>query len=256
MSDHDAACRADRRPPHIVPAEWRLADGTTLRGQQTGRGDARLILLHEPGRDLDAWGDLPLLLAARSFAVETIDLPGHGLSDGPWQPDALPALVRSLVRCDGATMSGAEPEGLDATFRAAGLHRPVDAQESARTATYLLAAGDSADAALAAAADGGVDGLVLLSPTPDAAANRRRSGVPKLIVTGSQAGAARRATTALAQEAGGWTMLSTIPEAAGGTALVAGDWGDQVQEQIVTFLRDCQVRWRSAVPTPDGGRQR
>src|SRR5829696_6174274 len=77
--------------------EWNLPWGPVLRGFRWGDGPDVALLLHDPGADLDAWGALPVEIA-RQLEIETVavDLPGHGLSDNPWEPERLPDLLRNL----------------------------------------------------------------------------------------------------------------------------------------------------------------
>ncbi|MDQ3467328.1 MAG: hypothetical protein M3411_03735 [Chloroflexota bacterium] len=237
----------------VVPIAWRLPDGTMPRGQQWGEGESQVLLLHAAGSDLDAWGDLPPLLAARGFRVQTVDLPGHGLSDGPWQPDRLAAIVRWLTGGEGETV--VDDEATIAPRRAPA-RQSGRVLERVSAETFVVGAGTSADAALRVAADGGIDGLVAMSPTAEIDAAAGWSGVPKLIVASSLASDEMRLAKRLAQQGGGWTMLSTIPVAASGTALLDGAWGAQVREQVVSFLRDCQRRRRRAAPAPDSAHNR
>ena len=95
--------------------------------------------------------------------IETVavDLPGHGLSDDPWEPERLPDLLRAL------------PEIAPAAGR-----------------RFLIAAGDSATAALEHAPEIELSGLVCLSPQipSDVWRPPRSPRVPKLFVAGSLAG--------------------------------------------------------------------
>src|SRR4051812_16642691 len=77
--------------------EWNLPTGQVIRGLRWGQGPDTVVLLHDPGSDLDAWETLPLEIA-RQLGIEAIavDLPGHGLSDDPWNPAHLTDLLRHL----------------------------------------------------------------------------------------------------------------------------------------------------------------
>jgi pimeloyl-ACP methyl ester carboxylesterase len=70
-----------------VAVEFDTRDGTVLRGCVQGSGPRWAILVHDAGRDLDAFGPLTAHLA-QSFTVLAIDLRGHGLSDGVWDAAA------------------------------------------------------------------------------------------------------------------------------------------------------------------------
>src|SRR3712207_7414180 len=105
--------------------EWSLPWGPVLRGLRWGGGPDLALLLHDPGRDLDAWAMLPGEITGQ-LGIETVavDLPGHGLSDDPWEPKRLTHVLRSV------------PEMAPAARR-----------------RFLIAAGDSSVAALDQARD-------------------------------------------------------------------------------------------------------
>ena len=215
---------------HVEPLEVPLPAAPTLRGQRWAddpRAPRQVLLLHEPGLDLDAWRDLPALLAADGYAALPFDLPGHGLSDDPWEPARLPALLRALL---------ASPPLRDAQQR------------------FLLAAGPSAGAALLAAATAGhptrraapredpaplLDALVCFSPRlgpadlPRLGASRQ----PKLLLVGAADPVSLAAAQEVARACGGWTALSTFPVPEQGAALLTSDWSAQAREQTLLFLR-------------------
>ena len=196
--------------------EWGLPWGTVLRGFRWGKGTDTAFLLHEPEADLDAWTTLPVEIA-RQLEIETIavDLPGHGLSDDPWDPNRLPDLMQNL------------PEIAPAAGR-----------------RFLIAAGDAATAALERADTLELLGLVCLSPLSAGHRwrPRRSPRVPKLFVAGSLAGNDLNDARRLATTCGGWAVVTSLPVAERGTGLLASAWGGQLVEQIVAFLADCQRR--------------
>jgi pimeloyl-ACP methyl ester carboxylesterase len=196
-----------------IALEWDLPWGPTLRGIRWVGSEDRVWLLHEPGADLDAWGALPSLIADRlGLDVLAIDLPGHGLSDDPWAPDDVSDLMRFL----------------------AGRFTPARKQ-------FVIAAGSVATTALELAAELDLAGLIAFSPTPSRVSPFPRSPlVPKLLLAGSLAGDDVRHARRLASASGGWAVVTSVPVAAQGTAMLATSWGQQVTEQIVSFLRDCQ----------------
>lgn len=207
-------------PPHVPPtavAEEIGLDGfPALRGQRWGDGASELLLLHGGGADLDAWGALPALLAHHLDAtVIAVDLPGHGLSDDPWQPERLPELLAALA---------SRPAG------------------SARLA--VVAAGDTAAALLREAGRLAVAAVVLLSPAlPETVAGWERSpSVSKLFLAGSLAGdelaRCRRAANAL----GGWAVVVGVPDAAQGAELLVGDHLGTVVAHAAGFLRQALAR--------------
>jgi pimeloyl-ACP methyl ester carboxylesterase len=154
---------------------------------------------------------------ARQLKIETVavDLPGHGLSDDPWEPARLPDLLRNL------------PE----IAPAAGLR-------------FLIAAGDSAGTALEFAPAFELSGLVCLSPRipRDDWRPPRSPRVPKLLVAGSLAGSDLDDARQLATACGGWAVVTSYPVTERGTLLLASAWGGHLIEEIVAFLRDCQRR--------------
>jgi pimeloyl-ACP methyl ester carboxylesterase len=196
--------------------EWSLPQGQIIRGYRWGNGPDTALLLHESGVDLDAWTTLPVQITCQ-LEIETVavDLPGHGLSDDPWDPARLPDLLRHL------------PDVVPAVGHC-----------------FIVAAGAPATAALDQASAIRLEGIVCLSPViPEDGRNPPRSPrLPKLFVAGSLAGNDLNDARRLATACGGWSVVTSLPVAARGTGLLASSWGAQLVEQIVTFLRDCQRR--------------
>ncbi len=196
--------------------EWSLPWGQIIRGFRWGKGPDTVLLLHEPGADIDAWTTLPVEIA-RQLEIETVavDLPGHGLSDDPWDPARLTDLLR---------------------------HVPEFAPAAGRR--FVVAGGSPAMAALQQASAIGLAGLVCLSPeVPEDGRNLPRSPrLPKLFVAGSLAGSDLNDARQLATACGGWSVVTSLPVAERGTGLLASSWGAQLVEQIVAFLGDCQRR--------------
>jgi pimeloyl-ACP methyl ester carboxylesterase len=198
--------------------EFTLPTGQVVRGQRWGDGANVAILIHAPGEDLDAWGDLPAELVGDGLPTVAVDLPGHGLSDDPWMPACLAATIRALAD----------------HFRGGGTER-----------IFLVAAGVSALVALRAGPTSGIAALVALSPSgADAATDTdgsRSGSLPRLILVGAGDAESFAAARRLFGRAAGWAVLSTLPTAEQGTRLLAGDWGRQAREQIVAFLRDYRM---------------
>ena len=217
--------------PEVVPLEVATSAGPVVRGQRWGSGADVAILIHAPGEDIDSWADLPLHLAGEGLAVVAFDLPGHGLSDDPWEPAFLADSIQAVmdrVRDDGATR------------------------------IFLVSTEASVRGALRAAVAGGVAALVVLSP-PDAedaqtAADLRVGKLPKLLLVGAGQGSALAAARQLYSRCAGWTVLSTLPTSEQGTRLLVGPWGGQAREQIAAFLRDCRSFGNRPAPRgPDAG---
>ena len=206
--------RGSMQNPEAI--ERRLSWGTVVRGLRWGGGSDLALLLHEPGEDLDAWAALPGQLA-RELVIESIavDLPGHGLSDDPWEPARLPDVLREL---------------------------PLIVPAANRL--YVIAAGTPALVSLDYAADLKLSGLVSLSPeSPSDDWNPTRSpSVPKLMIAGAIAGSDLETARRLASTCGGWVVVTSIPVAERGTGLLSSPWSGRLVEQIVAFLRDCQRR--------------
>ena len=87
-----------------VRARWvTLASGLTLRVAEAGEvGQPTVLLLHGWGASLYMWRDWYAPLAAAGRRVIAVDLPGHGLSDGPDDPrlyrvESMVAIVRELL---------------------------------------------------------------------------------------------------------------------------------------------------------------
>ena len=72
-----------------MPVAIRLRDGLILRGHEWSRDGPAVVFVHDLGDDLDAWGSLTAGVAAHGFRVISVELRGHGLSDGEPDPEAL-----------------------------------------------------------------------------------------------------------------------------------------------------------------------
>jgi pimeloyl-ACP methyl ester carboxylesterase len=193
--------------------EYRLPWGPTLRGVGWGSGPHTALFFHEPGTDIDAWGHLPRALASGlPVRAVAMDLPGHGLSDDPWEEEWLSEIMRFLA--------GAE--------RSSGMQ-------------IVIAAGASALAALDLAPELEIAGLVCLSPTaPDAEPGVARSPrTAKLFFAGSHANDDLEAARKLAASCGGWSAVTSVPVSARGTALLSTEWRQRIVEHVVGFARDC-----------------
>lgn len=207
------------------------ADGVILRGLRWAGSDAWAVLLHDHGEDedLDRWAPLTLALAARGWTVLAVDLRGHGGSDGVWDPSRLADDLTALV--ENARAGGAR-------FVA------------------VISAGEAAILTLRAAAATRPDALVLLSPPlapGQPLTDLRGAGEAKLIVVGGGDAALRAAAERLMTAAIGWVLLVSLPAAEQGTALLHGDVGGHLQEQIAGFLAERRFL-AGAAKQPSGSR--
>jgi len=173
-------------------------------------GDANVVvLLHDVDADLDAWGDVPLSLADEGYSVVAVDLPGHGLSDDPWEPDHTIELVTFLAKA-------AKPP-------------------AARC--FVVAAGQLCGPALAAS---GIDALVAVSP--DTMGNRVIGPTPPTLVMvgGADAGASADANSFF-RRTRGWAVVSSFGTLAQSTGLFSSEWGGHAVDQTLMFLRDYRL---------------
>jgi len=199
----------------IEAVEIEASDGTVLRGEAQEAGPDWVVLVHDLGEDIDAWRPLPAALAARGLSVLAFDLRGHGGSDGepdPARTAADLAAALSLARGRGAGR------------------------------VYLGAAGESARAAIEAGAAEGCDALVLLAPVGD---GLEGGSLPRLSVVSSLDARQQAAARAL-HRGPGWSLVANVPVEASGCAVLAGEWGGNVQDYVLSFLGDQRQARRAA----------
>jgi pimeloyl-ACP methyl ester carboxylesterase len=185
-----------------------------MRGQRFGIGDRWTLLVHDVGKDLDVWRPLAPRLAGRGLTVLTLDLPGHGASDDPWDPRLAPAAIAAAVAF--AKGRGAEH-------------------------VHLVGEGVAAIAALAVAADSsGVTSVTALSPLPDGRVadndHIREARIPKLILVGSSSRSSTEFAELVYRRAIGPCEMARFPVAAQGSDLLYGEWGDQALEKVLAHL--------------------
>lgn len=170
-------------------------------------GDANtILLLHDVGADLDVWGDLPAQLAADGFSVLAVDLPGHGLSDDPWEPTRASDVVRCLAESV----------------------KPPAAR------CFVVAAGSLSVPALRAP---GIDALVALSPSGPEVAPLRPTP-PTLVLVGGADSVASASADRFFRDTRGWTVFSSFGTTVQSTGLYSSEWGNHVLEQTLIFFRD------------------
>lgn len=212
----------------VEPVAIAADDGVILRGLRWAGSDAWAVLLHDHGEDedLDRWAPLAPVLAARGWTVLAVDLRGHGGSDGVWEPALAESDLAVLVEF--ARDGGAE-------FIA------------------VICAGEVAILTLRGAAATRPDALVLLSPplAPEQPlTDLRGAGEAKLIVVGGGDAALRAGAERLMTAAIGWVLLVSLPAAVQGTALLHGDVGTHLREQIVGFLAERRFLAAAAARQP------
>jgi len=83
-----------RRP---IPVAIRLSNDLTLRGHEWSFDGPPLVFVHDLGDDLDAWGPVTSTVAHSGFRVISLELRGHGLSDGEPDPSTVLEDVRLLL---------------------------------------------------------------------------------------------------------------------------------------------------------------
>jgi pimeloyl-ACP methyl ester carboxylesterase len=204
--------------PSAEAIEVQTTDGLTLRGQAWANESHWAILFHEVGQDLDAW--LPLLpyLFGRGYSVLTLDLRGHGISDGEWDAERIALDLRAAL--DFARGRGA-------------------------TLISFVGAGESAIPALTEGFVHEFLGLVLLSAGPlgsHTVDDLRGDGVAKLYIAGTQDTASAVLAEQLRNRSVGWAVLMRVPTDESGTTLLAGLWAKHVEEQALYFLEEQRYR--------------
>lgn len=199
-----------------------------LRGESWPSGPNWVLMVHDFGGDLDCWRPLVGPLAAAGYSVATIDLRGHGASDG--EPSE-------------ASIAG------DLTAFLAQARRDTSGM------LVLVAAGATAAAALSPDLQPRPDALVLLSPSPPAEgiADLRGEGTTKLFFVGATDADADRAARELRNRSIGHAGVISFPTATQGADLLKEPWGTHVIEQVVGFVD--HARFQSASVTEKGGQE-
>jgi alpha-beta hydrolase superfamily lysophospholipase len=202
----------------IEPIECRAADGVLLRGEELRQRSSWVVLLHDEGDDLDCWQAVRAVLAARGWSIVTLDLRGHGGSDGEWR--------RSSAALDAAAALG----------RAAA---------TGPTHVALVAAGVTGVLVLEAIEQDAIDpalrpdALVLVSPRAAGAelASLRGEGIATLVLYGQRAPHAADAEQ-LRSASIGWTLGVGVPSEQIGDELLRGPESAVVSDQILSFLAE------------------
>ena len=75
----------------------RLPDGLVLRGHEWPADGPAVVFVHDLDDDLDAWGPVTAEVASHGLRVISVELRGHGLSDGEPDPDLLGQDLTALL---------------------------------------------------------------------------------------------------------------------------------------------------------------
>lgn len=191
----------------IEAIELVTADGVTLRGEVAMCTSDWIVLVHPPGMDIDAWRPLNDVLEEVALTVLTVDLRGHGGSDG--DPDEA-ALERDV----------------DAMLEYADSHGALR--------LYLGLAGTAAAAANGVAADHDIRGIVFVAPigvSEDAAALSR-------LVLHDPDDSAEATAANILRDLPGWSLEISLPSAGPGLSMLQGPWAENVAGYVTAFLRD------------------
>lgn len=186
------------------------------RGLHWPGGPDTAVLLHDVGGDLDDWRGLPASLAAQGYRVLAIDLPGHGLSDDPWEQGRARETVADLI---------------------------AGARQHQTGRCFVISAG----AIPPLIGGAGLDALVAVSPAPDDDWEPAQSTPPCLIFVGGADPAAAEAADRYFRGRRGWSVVSSFGVPDNGSDLLTGAWAGHLTEQIVAFLRD----YRTPVPSAE-----
>ena len=194
------------------PIEFEVEKDVTLRGQRWPGRAVTICLVHEPGEqnDLDNWRPLIPYLLSQELTIISVDLRGHGASDGVWREDSA---VNDLV-------------AMITTFRQLGT-----------TSIIVAAVGASCIAAIRAAGRFQIDGLILISPILDDGIVPRGAGESKLIVFGAADSESQATSARLLQASIGPALSVSVPTAATGFALFESECAATCREHISSFLR-------------------
>lgn len=187
-------------------------DGLILRGQHWQGGSDWVIMLHDLDADLDSWLPLIAPLRQRGYTLLTLDLRGHGASDGEWDASKASLDVQTALA----------------------YARQHDANK-----VFMAAAGISCLTVLRLADESKPKALALLSPSPVAAEqikDLRGAGMSKLFFVGAQRGEFARTAQALQQQSIGWAFLVSFPTQEQSAALLHSQWRAHVVENIAAFF--------------------
>lgn len=197
-----------------IPVAIRLEGGLVIRGHEWSHDGPPVVFLHDLAGDLDTWGSVPETVAASGFRVISLDLPGHGLSDGEPEPDALADRVDEMLR------------------EVRGSFGPV----------ALVASGATAEILLRHDAGTGAPVQIMVSPSPLDPAGidwRATTSAMRLILSGTLNEAAHGYVDGIYPKLRGQRMLITGASEAAGPALLEDQ--PQLVEHLIMFARQYLV---------------
>jgi len=210
------------------PFEIATRDGLTLRGESRPVSADWVLMVHDIGQDLDCWDPLVAPLNGAGFSVATIDLRGHGASDG--EPD------ESMVPSDLADILSQARRDVAGTL-------------------VLVSAGGVAMAALTSDLPARPDAVVLFSPTPlrDSSSDLRGAGMAKLFFVGALDEQLDASARYLRNRSVGQAGVISFPTDRQGAELLLEPWRSHAVEQVLGFVK--VVASPTATTEPTGGRE-
>lgn len=204
-----------------LPIEIEVETGTKVRGHEWLVQGPPIVMVHDEGGDLDAWGGTLQMAADAGLHVIAIDLRGHGLSDGDVNsanPELdLAALVRQVNRVWGTC--------------------------------GLVLAGRACRGAVRLAADAEAPAQVFVTPDMsdiDEATIRASTPAIRMVVVGTLDALAKNESKRVFDALPGQKVMASVGDAARGESLVRGR--PHLVEDICAFFR--------MYLSPPGGRAR
>lgn len=193
-----------------LPIEIEVEVGTKLRGHEWLVLGPAIVMVHDEGGDLDAWGGALQMSADAGFHVIAVDLRGHGLSDGETDSKSLEPDLATLVShvnrvwgtC-GLVLAGRACRG--------GLRLGLDAAAPAQ----VFVTPDLA----------GIDEAIIRSSTP----------AIRMVIVGTLDPVAKKESERVFEALPGQKVMASVGDAARGERLL---WGcPHLVEDICSFFR-------------------
>lgn len=209
--------------PVPEPVEIHLpTSGGLVRGAQWRVGLNWVGLVHGPGdpKDLDSWGPLPNSLVNAGFSALTVDLPGHGLSEGRYDLEIAAECLEHMLVMMGST---------------------------GPSRGFLIVEGEVFAALCRMDEPERIAALVLMSPSGNPEEANTLTACPKLFIHGNADCAVSAHVNSLFRVSRGWAVQSGFGVNEQGTDLLGTTWSGQICQQIVAFLKD-YGDWTNQVP--------